>query len=84
MIKISIESVRSMLECKYDLSNVYISDDENDILKNAGKYNFYIYYSSVNSYKLINRNIYKVSNDEDLISVLEYYFKNEKLFKNKK
>lgn len=81
MIKISIESVRSMLECRYDLSDVYISDDENDILKNFGKYNFYIYYSPENSYKLVNKNIYKVSNDEDLISVLEYYFNNKQLFK---
>lgn len=81
VITISIESVRSMLECRYDLSDVYISDDENDILKNFGKYNFYIYYSYDNSYKLVNENIYKVSNDEDLISVLEYYFNNKQLFK---
>lgn len=77
----SIESVRSMLECKYNLENIFISDDENEILKNLGKYKFYIYYSNDAGYNLINKNIYIVKNDEDLISVLEYYFNHENLFK---
>lgn len=77
----SIESVRSMLECKYNLEDIFISDDENEILKNLGKYKFYIYYSNDTGYNLINKNIYIVKNDEDLISVLEYYFNHENLFK---
>lgn len=81
--KMGIESVRSMLECKYDLSNIFISDDEQEILKNIGKYNFYIYYSNKEGYNLINKNVYWVNNDEDLISVLEYYFTHKRLFTKK-
>lgn len=69
-----------MLECRYNLEDILISDNENEILKEFGKYKLYIYYSPDNSYELINRNVYKVGSDEDLISLLEYYFSHKNLF----